>query len=538
MSAEVENLCSSKIKSYNIYNEKDVKNIISNNNESNLTKVKQRFSKSSGNFDTQSGSDNVSRRCSKIVKSPIEIENKDKENDNLNTTSHFLINCSNNNDNLTRNNSSGGNYYTNVICDKLTFKNSSHNSFKEDDNNELEISGKNLKSLFVIEKKNENKKEINNDNNSINNRTYSLLAQNNIKQNKDNFRSDFSNLNTIDSSKRYLSNIETTQKKNLLNAYTIPMFTKQLLLKTLNEYLSKNKPTIYSKEVDGGNIFGFSALTFRNSCPKSRTKVSININLNNKNGIFHFFGMHSTLIKKDILNEKYNTLSNYEVINDNFFSNIIGNLTIIKFLNDKVFVITNKDYNLTKVFCYRGIFSINNGNKIQSLNNIQNIPSQKCLDFIFMFNRGIFQVLSNNEITIILYKTLLENLLNDSPFEKFLEDIIINMFKASINYGGNRDMACLFICFENLKKIYAEKKTEKITEILQNLGTRIISNDEDDEKINDLSSPQKSIKIKSNNNNLTFKDGKSNYSEDTSRVIIKTVPKKKTSLFTCCGLFN
>ena len=538
MSAEVENLCSSKIKSYNIYNEKDVKNIISNNNESNLTKVKQRFSKSSGNFDTQSGSDNVSRRCSKIVKSPIEIENKDKENDNLNTTSHFLINCSNNNDNLTRNNSSGGNYYTNVICDKLTFKNSSHNSFKEDDNNELEISGKNLKSLFVIEKKNENKKEINNDNNSINNRTYSLLAQNNIKQNKDNFRSDFSNLNTIDSSKRYLSNIETTQKKNLLNAYTIPMFTKQLLLKTLNEYLSKNKPTIYSKEVDGGNIFGFSALTFRNSCPKSRTKVSININLNNKNGIFHFFGMHSTLIKKDILNEKYNTLSNYEVINDNFFSNIIGNLTIIKFLNDKVFVITNKDYNLTKVFCYRGIFSINNGNKIQSLNNIQNIPSQKCLDFIFMFNRGIFQVLSNNEITIILYKTLLENLLNDSPFEKFLEDIIINMFKASINYGGNRDMACLFICFENLKKIYSEKKTEKITEILQSLGTRIISNDEDDEKINDLSSPQKSIKIKSNNNNLTFKDGKSNYSEDTSRVIIKTVPKKKTSLFTCCGLFN
>ena len=538
MSAEVENLCSSKIKSYNIYNEKDVKNIISNNNESNLTKVKQRFSKSSGNFDTQSGSDNVSRRCSKIVKSPIEIENKDKENDNLNTTSHFLINCSNNNDNLTRNNSSGGNYYTNVICDKLTFKNSSHNSFKEDDNNELEISGKNLKSLFVIEKKNENKKEINNDNNSINNRTYSLLAQNNNKQNKDNFRSDFSNLNTIESSKRYLSNIETTQKKNLLNAYTIPMFTKQLLLKTLNEYLSKNKPTIYSKEVDGGNIFGFSALTFRNSCPKSRTKVSININLNNKNGIFHFFGMHSTLIKKDILNEKYNTLSNYEVINDNFFSNIIGNLTIIKFLNDKVFVITNKDYNLTKVFCYRGIFSINNGNKIQSLNNIQNIPSQKCLDFIFMFNRGIFQVLSNNEITIILYKTLLENLLNDSPFEKFLEDIIINMFKASINYGGNRDMACLFICFENLKKIYAEKKTEKITEILQNLGTRIISNDEDDEKINDLSSPQKSIKIKSNNNNLTFKDGKSNYSEDTSRVIIKTVPKKKTSLFTCCGLFN
>jgi hypothetical protein len=531
MSAEVENLCSSKIKSYNIYNEKDVKNIISNNNESNLTKVKQRFSKSSGNFDTQSGSDNVSRRCSKIVKSPIEIENKDKENDNLNTTSHFLINCSNNNDNLTRNNSSGGNYYTNVICDKLTFKNSSHNSFKEDDNNELEISGKNLKSLFVIEKKNENKKEINNDNNSINNRTYSLLAQNNIKQNKDNFRSDFSNLNTIDSSKRYLSNIETTQKKNLLNAYTIPMFTKQLLLKTLNEYLSKNKPTIYSKEVDGGNIFGFSALTFRNSCPKSRTKVSININLNNKNGIFHFFGMHSTLIKKDILNEKYNTLSNYEVINDNFFSNIIGNLTIIKFLNDKVFVITNKDYNLTKVFCYRGIFSINNGNKIQSLNNIQNIPSQKCLDFIFMFNRGIFQVLSNNEITIILYKTLLENLLNDSPFEKFLEDIIINMFKASINYGGNRDMACLFICFENLKKIYAEKKTEKITEILQSLGTRIISNDEDDEKINDLSSPQKSIKIKSNNNNLTFKDGKSNYSEDTSRVIIKTVPKKKNFSF-------
>ena len=534
-------------------------NEISKNILNKFNKKKQRYSKSSGNFDTQSSDNNISRRCSKNDKSPIPNKIIDKKNDILNQTSHFLINNNSiGNENLTGNNSSNNNYL-NIICDKLTFKNSSHNSFliNNDGNsniNEFEESGKNLKSLFIYD----NSKKINNisinelnDNNinNINNNNYNVDEKNNENnklhrlityQNnlvyKNNYLKEDSLINNI-SKKRNLSNIDILQKKNILNTYTIPIFTKQILLKSFNEFLIKNKPVVYSKEIEGGNIFGFSALTFKNSCPKCRTNISININLKNEFGIFHFFDLHSILIKKEILDSKFKTLSTNAIIDQNFFSNIIGNILILKFQNDNIFIINNKDFKSNKLFCYKGLFSINNSSKIFSLNNIQNIPSQKLLDFILLFNRGIFQVLTNKEIIIIIYKTLLEDLLNNSSFEILLENIVKKILNASISYGGNRDMSCLFICFENFKKLFLEKNLDKISDFFHKIEIGIFDNEEDKEKIPDLFSPQKSIRIK-NYNNLTFKDGKSNYSEDTSRVIIKVDPKKKKSIFNCCGLFT
>ena len=76
--------------------------------------------------------------------------------------------------------------------------------------------------------------------------------------------------------------------KKKLNSFTIPMFTKKLLF-TINEYLLKNKPIVYTNKLENSNIFGFFALTFKNICAKCRIKISINININNENGIFHFF---------------------------------------------------------------------------------------------------------------------------------------------------------------------------------------------------------------------------------------------------------
>ena len=67
------------------------------------------------------------------------------------------------------------------------------------------------------------------------------------------------------------------------------MITKKLLFKKFNKYLLKNKPTVYTNKLENSNIFDFFALTFKNSCPKCTTKISINININNEYGIFHFF---------------------------------------------------------------------------------------------------------------------------------------------------------------------------------------------------------------------------------------------------------
>ena len=532
-------------------------NEISKNILNKYNKKKQRYSKSSGNFDTQSSDNNNSRSWSKKDRSPISNKKIEKENNISNQTSHFLINnnsiC---NENVTGNNSSNNNYI-NIICDKLTFKNSSHNSFlinnDEISNNiEFEESSKNFKSLNdnsqkinninINELNNNNKNNTNNYNVDVkineSNKLHRLITYDNNQIYKNNYiKEDFPLINNMELKKRNLSNIDSLQKKTILNSYTIPMFTKQILLKSFNEYLKKNKPIVYSKEIEGGNIFGFSALTFRNNCPKCRTKISININIKNEFGTFHFFDLHSILIKKDILDAKFKTLSTNKIIDQNFFSNIIGSFVILKFQNDNIYIINNKDINSNKLFSYKGIFSINNSNKILSLNNIQNIPSQKILDFILLFNRGIFQVLTNKEIIIIIYKTLLEDLLSNSSFDILLENIVKNILNASISYGGNRDMSCLFICFANFKKLFLEKNLDKISDFFHKIEIGIFDNEGSQEKIPDLFSPQKSIKIK-NYNNFTFKDGKSNFSEDTSKVIIKTVPKKRKSIFNCCGLFT
>ena len=530
------------------------KNILINQ----YNKKKQRFSKSSGNFDTQSSDYNGTRRCSKIVKSSIPNKIIKKENEILNQTSHFLIN--NNsifNENVNVNNSSNSNNI-NVICDKLTFKNSSHNSFHIDNdensnNNEYEESGKNLKSLFIndtsrkinnisinelIDNNNNNYYKNNNNNyninekNNENNKLKKLRTYENKPIYKNNYiEEDFTLNNNLQQKKRELSNVETLQKKNVLNSHTIPMLTKQILLKSFNEYLINNKPIVYSEEIKSGNIFGFSALTFRNSCPKCRTTISININLKNEFGILHFFDLHSILIKNDILKSKIKILSTNEIIDEKFFTDIIGNIVILKFQNDNIFLINN---NTKKLSSYKGILSVNNSSNILFLNNIQNIPSPKLLDFILLFNRGIFQVLTNKDIIIIIYKTLLEDLLNNSTFDILLEDIVKNLFNASISYGGNRDMACLFICFENFKKLFLEKNIDKIYDFFHKIEIGIFDNEEDEEKIPDLFSPQKSIRIK-NYNNLTFNDRKSN-TDDSHKIIIKPIHKKKT-FFNCCGLF-
>ena len=527
----------------------DVSNKISLKYSNNLKEI---FSKESINFETQSSSDHISRNYSKYDKSPISVQKIEIENDKLNQTSHFLNNINgNNNDNIENDNSNINNY---IIYDKLTFKNNENNNCENSDKN------KSLKNLFLIEgnkKFNDEyiKKKSNKFNFSDNNKLKQNFSFNNISNNNNSISNNSVNNNSInnitnnsiinnsnnETYKNNNSNSEFIPKKNILNSFTIPFITKKILFKNFNEYLLKNKPTVYTNQLENCNIFGFSALTYKNNCPKCRTKISININIKNEYGIFHFFDLHSNLIKKDIINSKFDYLSNENnIIDKKFFSNIFDHLSIIKFHNDKIFIITNKENYSNKLFTYRGIFSSNYGNTILSLNNnIENIPKINNLDFILLFNRSIFQVLSNKETITIIFKTLLESILNQSSFGKFLEDIVKNIFKGVINYSGNRDMACLFICFENMKKLFFMKNINLIFDIFNNIEKCFCDND-DEEKFPDFFSPQKSFKIRSYNN-LTFKEGKSNMSDDTTKLIAfnknNKINKKKKS-FSCCGLFN
>ena len=95
-------------------------------------------------------------------------------------------------------------------------------------------------------------------NNSINSNS---IINNSINNNSINYTNSINNSNN-ETFKNNNSNMEFIPKKNKLNSFTIPMFTKKLLFKNFNEYLLKNKPTVYTNKLENSNIFGFSAIFF------------------------------------------------------------------------------------------------------------------------------------------------------------------------------------------------------------------------------------------------------------------------------------
>ena len=186
---------------------------ISNKININTPKLIQGFSKET-NFETQSSSDNIIKN--QIKKSQNFCQNLIKKNEPLNQTSHFINNVSFQNESLLRNNSSNANKQIyNLFYDKITFKNSSYASYKEDEINNNEESGKNLKSLFLIEN---NNKKINR----------LITPELNQLINK-NLNYSIGNITKKKIKKSIYSSVELTQKKNILNPNTIPMFNKQLL---------------------------------------------------------------------------------------------------------------------------------------------------------------------------------------------------------------------------------------------------------------------------------------------------------------------
>ena len=462
--------------------------------------------------------------------------------------SHFDDLSKNLTDKFTFNNNDLNSNNNNSICDESEDKISKINNLSLDNNLNRNNYNKN-KSIFS--KNNSLKIKKNNSNYIFD--VIKKQKERNKENDKRNLSLDIcSNFSDIEDSEeniinlKHYSDLESKDKINLKKI--IPLYSKKLKLKKFNEYIALNKPVIFDKCTDNNIIYGFSALTFKNDSINSKTKISININYSNEHGNFNFFSLYNPLITSKVLEIKYNELSmNNIFINKNILQDIFGDIILLNFHNSTFSIYNNLKPKLNKFFSYQAIFSIDNSKNIKKFNQAQKIRIQKNFDFIILLNKGIFNYLNNKEICKIIYESIKNCIINKNNFSYFLDQSIKNIFENVIKKNGQKDMACIFICLNNLYNLFENKNIHKIDEILNFIENTTYKYDEeyDDEvykNINDDSYKDSiyydGIINKNSNISLSFKEKNININDeyfDKKKTNHQKI--KKRNFLNCCGFF-
>jgi len=462
--------------------------------------------------------------------------------------SHFDDLSKNLTDKFTFNNNDLNSNNNNSICDESEDKISKINNLSLDNNLNRNNYNKN-KSIFS--KNNSLKIKKNNSNYIFD--VIKKQKERNKENDKRNLSLDIcSNFSDIEDSEeniinlKHYSDLESKDKINLKKI--IPLYSKKLKLKKFNEYIALNKPVIFDKCTDNNIIYGFSALTFKNDSINSKTKISININYSNEHGNFNFFSLYNPLITSKVLEIKYNELSmNNIFINKNILQDIFGDIILLNFHNSTFSIYNNLKPKLNKYFSYQAIISIDNSKNIKKFNQAQKIRIQKNFDFIILLNKGIFNYLNNKEICKIIYESIKNCIINKNNFSYFLDQSIKNIFENVIKKNGQKDMAYIFICLNNLYNLFENKNIHKIDEILNFIENTTYKYDEeyDDgvyKNINDDSYKDSiyydGIINKNSNISLSFKEKNININDeyfDKKKTNHQKI--KKRNFLNCCGFF-
>ena len=176
------------------------------------------------------------------------------------------------------------------------------------------------------------------------------------------------------------------------------------------------------------------------------------------------------------------------------------------------------------------------------------------IDFIVLACDGIYDVLSNRDIAIIVYETFLDCILTNDSFDTLIEDISDNIIDKAIEKGSKDNLSVIFLCFPKNETLFKEKNVKKIKAILTQLKLSINSKNEDCElsdlivNKNEFDANNRNSNIEKNNDKFSIvNNSESNYKNNTTNNITnnsenkKGIIKKDSSLkenFFCCFCFG
>ena len=132
----------------------------------------------------------------------------------------------------------------------------------------------------------------------------------------------------------------------------------------------------------------------------------------------------------------------------------------------------SKNYNPKKNY-RRSCAQNNSNNKAQIIEIISSYPDIISFkykngkhDFIFIGNDIIFKKLSNDKICKSVYDTMKKCIKKHRSFELFIGWVIKDIIKKCISVGITKNISCLFICFNSLKKLYLKENIDAIKNVL------------------------------------------------------------------------
>ena len=98
--------------------------------------------------------------------------------------------------------------------------------------------------------------------------------------------------------------------------------------------------------------------------------------------------------------------------------------------------------------------------------DIISINYKNTFDFILLGCDGIFDKLSNKDISLIVFTTLKNAVVNSKPYNKFLNKVTINIMKEAISKGSKDNLSCIFLCCDSIKEMFNKKDLNQINEAI------------------------------------------------------------------------
>jgi hypothetical protein len=156
----------------------------------------------------------------------------------------------------------------------------------------------------------------------------------------------------------------------------------------------------------------------------------------------------------------------------------------------------------------------------------------KEMDFIILATSSIYERLTNNYITLIIFQILLEGIENNLSLDDLYSNCVQYIFKTAIEKGVKDTLSCIIIFFESFITLYENRNVEFVKYKIKILSERIYINQsekyynyvkkifiDDDHSNNRL---ERSVII---NNNIN------NNNNNNINII-------KETKFYCCGIFG
>lgn len=99
----------------------------------------------------------------------------------------------------------------------------------------------------------------------------------------------------------------------------------------------------------------------------------------------------------------------------------------------------------------------------------------KEIDFIFLasilylvnlIGDGVYDKLSNKEVAMIVYETVIDCIKSEDNYATLLHKITCNIIKTAIDKDSRDNISCILIIFENLYQKYVNKSIEELKEAI------------------------------------------------------------------------